>query len=126
MQALYCWRDLFILYHFEPQLRTRINRVLRHNSDGEVSSCGNLSIFSHPGWPVPKNIVKERYLSEIEFKQARVIFEQFISYNIINWYIVKFLINKIVNIYYPKTHSWLNLKSFDYKINNFSRGLEHM
>jgi hypothetical protein len=60
----------FILYYFEPNLRTRINRVSRDNDGGEVSSSGNLSIFSNPGRPTPKNVVRERYLSEIEFKQA--------------------------------------------------------
>jgi hypothetical protein len=35
-----------------------------------VSSSGNLSIFFNPGWPAPKNIVRRRYLFEIEFKQA--------------------------------------------------------
>jgi hypothetical protein len=37
----------FISYYFEPHLRTRINRVLRHNDGGEVPSSGNLSIFSN-------------------------------------------------------------------------------
>jgi len=35
-----------------------------------VSSSGNLSIFSNPGRPTPKNVVRRRYFSEIEFKQA--------------------------------------------------------
>jgi hypothetical protein len=51
-------------------LRTRINHVPRHNNGSEVPSGGNLSIFSKLGRPVPKNVVKERYLSEIEFRQA--------------------------------------------------------
>jgi hypothetical protein len=60
----------FISYYFEPHLRTKINLVPRHDDDGEVPSSGNLSIFLNPGRPTPKNIVKERYLSKIEFKQA--------------------------------------------------------
>jgi hypothetical protein len=57
----------FISYYFKPYLRTRINRVPRHDG-GEVSSSGNLSIFSNPGRPTPTNVVRGRYLSEIEFK----------------------------------------------------------
>ena len=45
----------FISYYFEPYLRTRINRVPRHDDGGEVSSSGNLSIFSNPGRPIHKN-----------------------------------------------------------------------
>jgi len=60
----------FISYYFEPHLRTRINRVPRHDDGGEVPSSGNLSIFSNPGRPTPKNAVRGRYLSEIEFRQA--------------------------------------------------------
>ncbi|XP_052305336.1 uncharacterized protein LOC127904747 [Populus trichocarpa] len=60
----------FISYYFEPHLRTRINRVPRHDDGGEVPSSGNLSIFSNTGRPTPKNAVRGRYLSEIEFKQA--------------------------------------------------------
>jgi hypothetical protein len=59
-----------ISYYFEPHLRTRINRVPRHDDGGEVPSSGKLSIFSNPGRPTPKNAVKGRYLSEIEFRQA--------------------------------------------------------
>jgi hypothetical protein len=39
----------FISYYFEPHLRTRINRVPRHDDGGEVPSSGNLSIFFNPG-----------------------------------------------------------------------------
>jgi hypothetical protein len=60
----------FISYYFEPHLRTRVNRVPRHDDGGEVSSSGNLSIFSNTGRPIPKNAVRGRYLSEIEIKQA--------------------------------------------------------
>jgi hypothetical protein len=60
----------FISYYFEPHLRMRINRVPRHDDGGEVPSGGNLSIFSNIGRPTPKNVVRGRYLSEIEFKQA--------------------------------------------------------
>jgi hypothetical protein len=60
----------FISYYFEPHLRTRINRVPRHDDGDEVLSSGNLSIFSNPGRPTPKNAVRGRYLSEIEFRQA--------------------------------------------------------
>ena len=60
----------FISYYFEPHLRTRINRVPRHDDGGEVPLSGNLSIFSNPGRPTPKNAVRGRYLSKIEFRQA--------------------------------------------------------
>jgi hypothetical protein len=33
-----------------------------------VPSSGNLSIFSNLGWPTPKNVVRGRYLFEIEFQ----------------------------------------------------------
>jgi len=60
----------FISYYFEPHMRTRINRVPRHDDGGEVPSSGNLLIFSNPGRPTPKNAVRGRYLSKIEFRQA--------------------------------------------------------
>jgi hypothetical protein len=58
----------FISYYFEPQLRVRINHVSRHDNGGKASLCGNLSIFSHPRRLVPKNVVRGRYLSKIEFR----------------------------------------------------------
>jgi hypothetical protein len=61
----------FISYYFEPYLRTRINRVPRHDDCSEVPSSRNLSIFSNPRQPTPKKAIGERYLSEIEFGQAR-------------------------------------------------------
>jgi hypothetical protein len=60
----------FISYYFEPHLRTRINRVPRNDGGDEVPSSGNLSIFLNPRRPTPKNVIRGRYLSEIEFKQA--------------------------------------------------------
>jgi len=60
----------FISYYFEPHLRMRINRVPRHDDGGKVPSSGNLSIISNLGRPTPKNTVRGRYLSEIEFKQT--------------------------------------------------------
>jgi hypothetical protein len=60
----------FILYYFEPHLRTRINHVPRHDNGREVSLSENLSIFSHSGSPVPKNATRRRYLIEIEFGQT--------------------------------------------------------
>jgi hypothetical protein len=60
----------FISYYFEPHFRTRINRVSRHDDEGEVPSSGNLSIFSNPGRPTPKNVVRGKYLTEIKFRQA--------------------------------------------------------
>jgi hypothetical protein len=61
----------FISYYFEPHLRMRINRVPRHDDCGEVRSSGNLSIFFNLGRTTPKNVVRGRYLLEIEFRQAR-------------------------------------------------------
>ena len=60
----------FISYYFEPHLRTRINHGTRHDDSGEVSLNENLLIFSHLGRPVQKNVVRRRYLTEIEFRQA--------------------------------------------------------
>jgi hypothetical protein len=51
-------------------VRTKINRVPRHDDSGEVPTNENLSIFSHPRLPVPKNVVRRRYLIEIKFRQA--------------------------------------------------------
>jgi hypothetical protein len=58
----------FISYYFEPHLRPRINRVPRHDDGGEVPSSENLSIFSNLGRPTPKNAIRGRYFSEIEFR----------------------------------------------------------
>jgi hypothetical protein len=60
----------FILYYFEPHLKTRINHVPWHDDGGKVPSSGNLSIFSNPRRPIPKNVVRGRYLSKIEFREA--------------------------------------------------------
>jgi hypothetical protein len=60
----------FISYYFKPHLRTRINRVPWHDDGGEVPSSEKLSIFSNPERPTTKNAMRERYLSEIEFRQA--------------------------------------------------------
>ena len=60
----------FISYYFESHLRTRINRVPWYDDGGEVPSSENLLIFSSPRRPTPKNVVRRRYLSEIEFRQA--------------------------------------------------------
>jgi hypothetical protein len=57
----------FISYYFEPHLRTKINRILKRDDSGEVPLSKNLSIFSHLGQPVPKNVTRERYFIEIEF-----------------------------------------------------------
>ena len=69
----------FILYYFEPHLRMRINHVPWHDNSGEVSSSGNLSIFSNLRRPTPKNVVRERYLIEIYFRQAHNYF--YINYD---------------------------------------------
>jgi hypothetical protein len=42
----------FILYYFEPHLKTRINHILRHDNSEEVSLSENLLIFSHPRRPL--------------------------------------------------------------------------
>lgn len=67
MRGLYCLRDHNIYFYFKPQSTTRINCV---PNGREMPSIGNLSIFSHPGQPIPKNVVKRRYFLETEFKQA--------------------------------------------------------
>jgi hypothetical protein len=41
--------SIFILYYFDPHLRTRINCVPKHDDYGEVLSSENLLIFYHPG-----------------------------------------------------------------------------
>jgi hypothetical protein len=66
--------SIFISYYFEPHLRSRINRVPRHDDSGELPSSGNLSIFYNPERPTPKNVVRGRYLFEIKFKQAHNYF----------------------------------------------------
>jgi hypothetical protein len=38
----------FISYYFKPHLKMRINSVSRHDDGGEMSSSGNLSVFSNP------------------------------------------------------------------------------
>jgi hypothetical protein len=60
----------FISYYFKPHLRTRINRVPRHDDGDEVPSSGNLLIFSNPERSTPKNVIKGRYFLKIEFRQA--------------------------------------------------------
>jgi hypothetical protein len=60
----------FISYYFEPHLRIRINCVLRHKDYGDVPLSENLSIFSHPGRPVKKKVVRGRYLIKIKFRHA--------------------------------------------------------
>jgi len=65
---------IFISYYFEPQLRTRINHISRHYDSGEVPSNVNLSIFSNSRRPAPKNVVKGRYLVEIELRQVHNYF----------------------------------------------------
>jgi hypothetical protein len=41
--------SIFISYYFEPHLRTRINRVPRHDDGGKVPFSENLLIFSNHG-----------------------------------------------------------------------------
>jgi hypothetical protein len=75
--------SIFISYYFEPHLRTRIYHVPRHDDGGEVSSNGNLSIFSNPRLPTPKNVINGRYLSEIEFRQVHnydILFSKYMYY----------------------------------------------
>jgi hypothetical protein len=106
--------SIFISYYFEPHLRTRINRVSRHDDGGEMPSSENLSIFSNLGRPAQKNTVSRRYLSKIKFRQTHnymlfnydeldILFSKYIYYfnfiinglfiscNIINSYIVEYL-----------------------------------
>jgi hypothetical protein len=109
MQGLYYWRDRKIyLILFRVSHEKKNQHVSWHDDDGKMPSSGNLSIFFHRGQPVPKNIVRKRYLTDIEFRQSHnyvlfncamnwdflfskyntsyvVAFEQFISYTIINW-----------------------------------------
>lgn len=40
----------YILHYSKSHLTTRINHIPRYDSDGEVSSSKNLSIFFHLGW----------------------------------------------------------------------------
>jgi hypothetical protein len=51
-------------------LRIKINRVLRRDDGREVPSSEDLSIFSYLRRPIPKNVMRKRYLSEIEFKKS--------------------------------------------------------
>jgi hypothetical protein len=47
-----------------------MGQKLGSNNGGEGPSRENLSIFSNPGRPTPKNVVRGRYLLEIKFRQA--------------------------------------------------------
>jgi hypothetical protein len=62
----------FISYYFAPHLRTRINRILKRDGGEEVPLSENLSIFSHLEQPVPKNITRGRYFTEIEFRHVYI------------------------------------------------------
>jgi hypothetical protein len=55
----------FILYYFEPHIRTRINSIPRHDDGSEVPVSGNLSIFFNSGRSTRKNTIRGRYLFEI-------------------------------------------------------------
>ena len=68
------------------------------------------------------DLLFSKYIYHFNF----VINELFISCNITSSYIVENLIGNIVNIYCLVIHSWSNLKSFNYKMNNLSRGSEHI
>jgi hypothetical protein len=57
----------FISYYFKPHLRTRINHIPRRDDSGEVPSSMIFLIFSNLGWDLQKDIVRRRYLTEIEF-----------------------------------------------------------
>jgi len=50
-------------------MRTRINCVLKHDDGGEISSGGNVSIFSNPRWSLSKNTASRRYLTNIKFRK---------------------------------------------------------
>jgi hypothetical protein len=45
--------------------RIKINHISRYDDNGEVPSSENLSTFSNPGRPTPKNAIRKRYLSKI-------------------------------------------------------------
>ena len=60
----------FAIFGFFENFIKKIGKKLGSNNGGEVHSSGNLSIFSNPGRPTPKNAVRGRYLSEIKFRQA--------------------------------------------------------
>jgi len=61
--------SIFISYYFEPHMWIRINCVLRHDDGGEISSGGNVSIFSNFRWSLSKNTASRRYLTNIELKK---------------------------------------------------------
>jgi hypothetical protein len=52
-------------------MRTRINCVLKHDDGGEISSGGNVSIFSNPRWSLSKNTASRRYLTNIKFRKKK-------------------------------------------------------
>jgi hypothetical protein len=51
-------------------MRIIINRVPRHNDDGEFSSGDNFSILFDPDRPLSNNVVSIRYLKNIQFRQT--------------------------------------------------------
>jgi hypothetical protein len=55
----------FISYYFELHLKTRINRVPRHDDRGEMSLKENLLLFSHPRRLVKKYIYSEGKILDI-------------------------------------------------------------
>ena len=61
---------IFILFYLEPKLTTRINCVPRHDDGREVPLSANLSLFSHIGQLIPKNIAGRSCLSETKFRQV--------------------------------------------------------
>jgi hypothetical protein len=68
------------------------------------------------------NPLFSKYIYYLNF----VINELFIYCNITNSCNFENFIGNIDNIYCLRTHSWLNPKSFDYKMNNLPRGSKHM
>ena len=75
--------SIFILYYFKSHLRTRINCIPKYDDSEEVLLNGNLSIFFYPGWPLPENAMRGRYLSCL-----------FLNH-LLNWYFLK---NLSINI----------------------------
>ena len=65
---------IFISYYFEPHLRMRVSHISRLDDGGEVPSCENLSIFSHPRWPLLKNTVRGDILDKNQIKKCTLLY----------------------------------------------------
>jgi len=98
----------FILYYFEPHLRTRINHIPRHDDGSEVPSSENLSIFSNTRQPTPKNAVRGRCLSEEnEVFQVSVLVNHIKLLLRLNWKKIQIFMFSMIVLLMLTQRSWM-------------------